>query len=116
MGANYHPPTSLGLEVIGGSISEQCGLVKDEIDAVRSAVVEAPYLVLKAGWGSQSTTNGSPSVTFYNGTNSSFDQNNTLNLSFSGTAVSVTFDAVGAGTETDLFKDGSTDAGVYGNS
>ena len=112
MGANYHPPIRLGLTFSGGSIREECGLGLIDVDAVRSAVVESPSLVLSAGWGSQSTVNASPSVTFYNGENSSFDQNNTLNLIFSGVSKSVTFDATGAGTETDLFKDGVNDAGT----
>lgn len=112
IGADYHPPVALGFVFDGGSIREECGLGLEVVPSVRSAVVEAPFLVLRAGWGSQSTTNGSPSVIFYNGTNSSFEKNDTLNLNFSGTTVSVTFSAVGAGTETDLFKDGSTDAGT----
>lgn len=120
MGQNYHAPfvEGMGFNVIGGSIEAECGLVRDggvAIEAVRSSVVESPSIVLRAGWGSQSTANGSPSVTFYNGSDGSFAQNNTLNLNFSGTTRAITFDGAGDGTTTDLFKDGTTDAGTVFN-
>jgi len=110
MGENYHSPVQLGIEVIGGSILTECGLSATEVKAVRTSVVESPTLLIRAGWGDQSSTTGSPKVTFYDGTNASFAQNNTLNLNFSGVSKSVTFTASAGGTGTDLFIDGSTDA------
>jgi hypothetical protein len=110
MGENYHPPIQLGIEIIGGSILPECGLSTTEVKAVRTAVVEAPTLLIKAGWSDQSDTTGSPKVTFYNGDNTSFDQNNTLNLNISGVSKSVTFTAAADGTGTDLIIDGAVDA------
>ena len=107
IGADYFPPIQLGLEVIGGSILTECGLSSTEVKAVRTAVVEAPTLLIRAGWGDQSSTTGSPKVTFYNGDNTSFAQNSTLNLNFSGVSKSVTFTSSAGGTGADLFNDGA---------
>jgi hypothetical protein len=112
VGANYTAPVQLGLEVTGGSLLAESGLELEEVLSARSSVVESPSLLLRVGRNAQSAVNGSPEITFYDGTNALFAQNNTLNLDISGETVSVTFSASGAGTDTDLFKDGLTDAGT----
>ena len=112
IGAGYTAPVQLGLEVTGGSLLAEAGLELEEVLSPRSSVVESPSILLRVGRNAQSAANGSPAVTFYDGTNALFAQNNTLNLDISGETVSVTFSASGAGTDTDLFKDGLTDAGT----
>ena len=112
MGVSYFPPVQYGIEITGGSLLTEAGLELEEVMSPRTSVVEAPSLLLNVGRGAQSTINGSPSVTFYDGTNALYAQNNTLNLDISGEVVSVTFSASGAGTDTDLYKDGLTDAGT----
>lgn len=106
LGDNYFPPVDLGIEVVGG-LTTETGLAPQSVMASRRAVVEAPSLLLRAGWADQGATSVS-SVVFYDGTDSDFDANNVLNLDVSGTLISVEFTASGAGTTADLFTGAGT--------
>ena len=89
--AGYTAPVQLGLEVTGGSLLAEADLSLKKFFLPRSSVVESPSILLRVGRNAQSAANGSPAVTFYDGTNALFAQNNTLNLDISGETVSVTF-------------------------
>ena len=103
IGESYFPTATLGIEVIGGSVLTQLGLEVEEIISPRQAVVEAPSLLLRAGWNDQDAVSGSPSVTFYDGTDTNFPANNVLTLNLSGDSYSVTFVGSAQGTSTVLY-------------
>ena len=105
IGNSYFPPVELGIEVIGGSVvtNGQLGLQLEKIISPRTSVVEAPSLLLETGWTAQDATTGSPTVTFYNGSDSNFPANNVLTLNLNGSSQSVTFVGSGAGTSTVLY-------------
>jgi len=103
IGESYFPTTTLGIEVIGGSVLTQLGLEVEEVISPRQAVVEAPSLLLRAGWNAQDAVSGSPSVTFYDGTDTNFPANNVLTLNINGDSYSVTFVGSAQGTSTVLY-------------
>ena len=107
IGDSYFPSLSgesaLGIDIIGGSVLPQLGLVVEKVISPRQAVVVAPSLLLKTGWSSQDVATGSPTVTFYDGSDSNFPANNVLTLNIDGSSHSVTFVGSGTGTSTVLY-------------
>jgi len=108
IGNDYFPPVELGVEIVGGSILSESGLSAQTVLAPRKAIVEAPSLLLRAGWAEQSTVTSSPAVIFYDGTDPNYPANNVLNLDVSGTLISVEFTASDTGLLTDLFSAGGS--------
>jgi hypothetical protein len=98
----YAPPSvSLGVEVVGGSILTEAGLISTSVAPSKRAVVEPASLRLVVGWDDQDDGASSQStVKFYNGTDPLYAVNNTLSLDLSGEIVTMEFTSSSTGTTT----------------
>jgi len=100
LGSKYVPPStaSYGIEVVEGTILNNCGFIAGTTPAFRSAVMKHASVNLRSltSWSNQ--TNSQPTIKFYDGTGATA-ANNVLKLDLNGIQVTVTFDASENGTE-----------------